>query len=269
MSSHDRLDGQVALVTGATSGIGRACAFVLAEAGAAVVVNHLPRSRSTALDMVREIEAKGGRAAAVAADVSVEAEVEALVAGAIEAFGDLHVMVCNAGIQDDAPLLEMTLEQWNRVLAINLTGFFLCARAAARHFVARGRRPESRAVGKLILMSSVHDAIPWAGHANYAAAKGGVALLGKTLAQELAPSGIRVNMVSPGAVRTPINRAVWEDEAAMGRLLQLIPYGRIGEPEDVARVVAWLASDDSDYVAGATVYCDGGMMLYPAFADNG
>lgn len=267
--SRIRLDGQVAVVTGASSGIGRSCALALAQAGAAVAVNHLPRSATQAAAAVREIEAKGGRAAAIPADASVEVEVEALVRRTVETFGDLHIMVCNAGIQDDAAFLDMTLEQWSRVIAVNLTGYFLCTRAAARHFVRRGRRADSPACGKLVLMSSVHDTIPWAGHANYAASKGGVVLLGKTLAQELAPKKIRVNMVSPGAVRTPINRAAWETEAARGRLLELIPYGRLGEPEDIARVVVWLASDESDYVTGETIVCDGGMTLYPGFADNG
>ena len=269
MQSRLRLDGQAAIVTGANSGIGRACALALAQSGAAVAVNHLPRSAAQAAEVVREIEGQGGRAVAIAADVSVEAEVDALVQGAVEAFGDLDIMVCNAGIQDDAAFLDMTIEQWSRVLAVNLTGYFLCARAATRRFVARDLRAGSLALGKLVLMSSVHDTIPWAGHVNYAASKGGVMLLGKTLAQELAPRKIRVNMVSPGAIRTPINRAAWETEAALARLSPLIPYGRIGEPADVARVVVWLCSDESDYVTGETVVCDGGMTLYPGFADNG
>lgn len=269
MRSAIRLDGQVAIVTGASSGIGRASALALGQAGAAVVVNHLPRSADEAAEVVREIEAAGGKAIAAAGDVSVEAEVDGLVREALERFGDLHVMVSNAGIQDDASFLEMSLEQWNRVMAVNLTGGFLCARAAARHFVRRGPVPGSPALGKLVLMSSVHDTIPWAGHANYAASKGGLMLLGKTLAQELAPRKIRVNLVSPGAIRTPINHGAWASDRSLDRLLKLIPYGRIGEPADIARIVVWLASDESDYVTGETIVCDGGMTLYPGFADNG
>jgi len=269
MTATIRLDGRAAIVTGASSGIGRACALALATAGASVAVNHLPRSRRAAEAAVDAIAAAGGRAVAVAADVSEESQVEALFRRTVEAFGDVDIVVCNAGVQDDAPSVDMTLAQWSRVLAVNLTGPFLCARAAARHFLARGPIAASPALGKIVLMSSVHDVIPWAGHANYAASKGGLAMLGRTLAQELAPRRIRVNLVSPGAVRTPINRAAWADDAALGRLLELIPYGRIGEPHDVARAVVWLASDESDYVVGATVVCDGGMTLYPGFADNG
>lgn len=189
---------------------------------------------------------------------------------AVAAFGTVHILVCNARLQRDAPIEEMRLADWNRVLAVNLTGQFLCSREAVREFRRRGMQPElSQALGKLICMSSVHEVIPWAGHANYAASKGGVALLMRTLAQELAPRGIRVNAIAPGAIRTPINRPAWETPEALERLLQLIPYRRIGEPEDIARAAAWLASDASDYVNGATLFVDGGMTLYPGFEGNG
>lgn len=265
-----KLDGQIALVTGATSGIGRGCALAFARAGASVVINHISAAAEAADTLVKEIEAGGGKAAAFAADVSDEGEVEKMFAGAVEKFGTVHILVNNAGIQLDSPFTEMTLAQWKRVLDVNLTGQFLCARAAIREFLRRGMQPDvSRALGKIICMSSVHQAIPWAGHANYAASKGGVTLLMETLAQEFAGKKIRVNSVAPGAIRTPINRAAWETEQALEDLEKLIPYGRIGEAEDVANAVLWLASDHSDYINGTTLFIDGGMMLYPGFRGHG
>jgi glucose 1-dehydrogenase len=263
--------GQYALVTGAASGIGRACALALAEAGAGVAVNHLPRSADKARKVVREIEARGGRAIAAAADVRRADEVERMFSEVLERFGALHILVNNAGVQDDAPFQQMSLEQWNKVLDTDLTGQFLCAQQAVRLFELREGRDfqNGSALGKIICMSSVHQAIPWAGHVNYAAAKGGVRLLMETMAQELAPKKIRVNAVAPGAICTDINRPVWENEEKRHQLLTLIPYGRIGTPEDVAHAVVWLASDESDYITGTTLTVDGGMMLYPAFRGNG
>ena len=160
--------------------------------------------------------------------------------------------------------------RWERVIGINLTGQFLCSREAVREFLRRGVRPQiSRAAGKIVCVSSVHDAIPWAGHANYAASKGGVAMLMKTMAQELAGRRIRVNSISPGAIKTPINTAAWATPEAEAELLRLIPYGRVGETSDIARAAVWLASDQSDYVNGATIYVDGGMTLYPEFRTGG
>ena len=188
---------------------------------------------------------------------------------AIAAFGTLDIVVANAGLQRDAPFEQLTLAQWSTVINVNLTGQFLCARAAVREFLRRGPRPVSRALGKIICMSSVHEVIPWAGHANYAASKGGVMMLMKTIAQELAPRGIRVNGLAPGATRTPINTAAWSTPEAYDALMRLVPYKRIGEPDDIARAAVWLASDDSDYVNGVTLFVDGGMTLYPEFADGG
>lgn len=264
------LKDQIAIVTGAASGLGRACAVALGRAEAAVVVNHLPGDEETAAEVVREIENDGGRAAAVAADVSDEGQVQAMFAETIARFGTVHVLVNNAGIQSGARFQEMTLEQWRRVLSVNLDGQFLCAREAVREFLRRGPQPEiSAATGKIVCMSSVHQSIPWAFEVNYAASKGGVSLLMQSLAQELAPARIRVNAVAPGAIRTPINRAAWQTPQAMTKLLELIPYGRIGEPPDVASAVVFLASDLSDYVTGTTLYIDGGMALYPGFRGNG
>jgi glucose 1-dehydrogenase len=176
----------------------------------------------------------------------------------------------NAGLQRDARFDEMTLDQWNVVIGVNLTGQFLCAREAVREFKRRGVDPKlSKAAGKIICMSSVHEVIPWGGHANYAASKGGIMQLMKSMAQELAPKKIRVNSIAPGAIKTPINRAAWETPAAEAELLKLIPEGRVGIPEDIARAVVWLASDASDYVTGTTLFVDGGMTLYPGFATGG
>jgi glucose 1-dehydrogenase len=186
------------------------------------------------------------------------------------AWGGIDVLVSNAGIQRDAPVTDMTLQQWNQVIGVNLTGAFLTARAAARAMIRQGVRAAiSRAAGKILFVSSVHEIIPWAGHVNYAASKGGLKLFMQSLAQELAPHRIRVNSVAPGAIMTPINRAAWETEQARASLVKLIPYGRIGAPEDIGRAVAWLASDAADYVFGQTLVVDGGMTLYPEFGHGG
>lgn len=262
------LRDQRALVTGATSGIGRGIAIALARAGATVVVNHRGHPDEGAA-VIAEIESQGGRAIALSADVSKEDQVERMFADAVAQLGSLDILVNNAGLQRDAAFHEMTLEQWRTVIDINLTGQFLCARAAVREFLRRGMDPRSRALGKIICISSVHEVIPWAGHVNYAASKGGVMLMMKSLAQEVAPHRIRVNSISPGAIKTPINRPAWETPEAEKKLLELIPYKRVGDVEDVARAAVWLASDDSDYVTGASLFVDGGMTLYPGFEDNG
>ncbi|NBF39451.1 MAG: glucose 1-dehydrogenase [Spirochaetes bacterium] len=263
------LTGQKAIVTGASSGIGRACAIALAEAGADVAVNYRGGAEKAA-EVVGEIEALGRRGLAVQADVSKEDDVKAMFAEVIDAFGTVDILVNNAGLQQDAPFAEMTLEQWNKVIGVNLTGQFLCTRAAVAEFRRRGIVPEvSCSAGKVICMSSVHEAIPWAGHVNYAASKGGVMLMAKSVAQEVAPDRIRVNSVAPGAIRTPINRDAWETDEAYEKLMRLVPYNRIGEPADIGRTVAWLASDQADYIVGSTIYVDGGMMLYPGFATGG
>lgn len=265
----DALKGQAALVTGANTGIGRAVALALAHAGADVVVNYVSNP-DAALAVVQEIRQYGARAIAVRADVSQEEEVQALFAQAVETFGTLHIVVCNAGLQRDAPFHEMTLAQWNTVIGVNLTGQFLCARSAVQEFKRRGIDLQvSRSAGKIIHMSSVHQQIPWAGHANYAASKGGVMMLMKSLAQEVAPLRIRVNAIAPGAIRTAINQTAWQTPEAYANLMDLVPYKRIGEPEDVGQAAVWLASDASDYVTGTSLFVDGGMSLYPGFAAGG
>ncbi len=263
------LKGQAALVTGGSSGIGKGIALALAEAGADVVVNYAG-SEEKARKVVEELSEHGGRYFSHQADVSKEAQIREMFARIRAELDTLHILVNNAGIQKDAPFDEMTLEQWQAVLSVNLTGQFLCAREAVREFKRRGVVPDvSCAAGKIICISSVHEAIPWACHANYAASKGGVMMLMRSVAQEVAPDRIRVNSIAPGAIQTPLNRQAWGDPEAYERLMRLVPYNRIGQPEDIGRAAAWLASDASDYVTGATLFVDGGMMLYPGFASGG
>ena len=269
MTSTRPLHGQKAIVTGANSGIGRAIALALGAAGADVVVNYRD-GEDAAVEVVRQIAQSGSRALAQRADVSREGEVKDLFQRAIEHFGTVDILVNNAGLQRDAAFEEMTLEQWNAVIGVNLSGQFLCAREAVREFKRRGVvESVSRAAGKIICISSVHEVIPWAGHVNYAASKGGVMLMMKSLAQEVAPHRIRVNSISPGAIRTPINKSAWSTPEAYAALMRLVPYKRIGEPEDVGRAAVFLASDDSDYITGTSMYVDGGMTLYPEFASGG
>jgi glucose 1-dehydrogenase len=263
------LAGQRALVTGANSGIGQAVALTLAQAGADVVVNYVVNDEA-AEAVTAEAEKSGVRALAHKADVSQEDQVQGMFARMIKELGTIDILVSNAGIQRDAPLEEMTLHQWRQVLDVNLTGQFLCAREAVKEFKRRGVVPSvSCAAGKIICMSSVHEVIPWAGHVNYAASKGGIELMMKSIAQETAPYRIRVNSIGPGAIRTPINRPAWETPQAYEKLMTLVPYRRIGEPEDIGRLAAWLASDQADYITGTTIFIDGGMTLYPGFATGG
>lgn len=267
--AHPLLKGQKALVTGANSGIGKATAIGLGRVGADVVVNYVA-GRDAAEEVVREIEEFGVRAYAHEADVSQEDQVVDMVSRMVKEFGTIDVMVANAGLQRDAAITDMSMDQWQKVLDVNLTGQFLCAREATKEFMRRGVVPEvSRSAGKIVCMSSVHQIIPWAGHVNYASSKGGVQMLMTTLAQELAPHRIRVNAVAPGAIRTPINRSAWDTPEAEAELLQLIPYRRVGDPDDIANAVAVLASDLFDYVVGTTLYVDGGMTLFPGFATGG
>ncbi len=269
LAAQKMLAGQKALVTGANSGIGRGVAIALGQAGADVVVNYV--GDDAAAEAVEdEIRRSGVNAFAHKADVSSEDQVAEMFKRAVQQLGTIDILVNNAGLQRDAAFRDMTLAQWNTVLNVNLTGQFLCAREAIREFLRRGVVPSvSCAAGKIICMSSVHQEIPWAGHANYATSKGGIKMMMESLAQEVAPHRIRVNGIAPGAIRTPINTAAWQTQEAYDRLMTLVPYGRIGEPEDIARAAVWLASDHSDYVVGTTLFVDGGMTLYPGFATGG
>lgn len=264
-----KLTGQIALVTGGSSGIGEGVAKALGEAGASVVVNYISNP-DAAQAVVETIRGYGSDALAIQADVSSEEQVQAMFRQAIEHFGTIDILVSNAGLQRDARFEEMTLEQWNTVMNVNLTGQFLCAREAIREFLRRGPRPDvSLATGKIICMSSVHESIPWAGHVNYASSKGALRMFMQSLAQEYGDRRIRVNNICPGAIQTPINRPAWETPQALNALMALIPYNRIGQPEDVGKLAVFLASDDSDYISGASIYIDGGMSTLESFVDGG
>ena len=263
------LKGQKALVTGASSGIGKAVALGLGKAGASVLINYVADD-GTVAQMIKEIESYGGQAMGFQADVSKEDQVKAMYEAMFKKLGTIDILVNNAGIQKDSPFDQMTLAQWQAVIDVNLTGQFLCAREAVKEFKRRGVvESVSCAAGKIICMSSVHEVIPWGGHVNYASSKGGVMQLMKSIAQEMAPYRIRVNSIGPGAIKTPINHSAWATPQAEKELLTLIPYQRVGEPDDIARVAVWLASDYSDYITGQTIFADGGMTLYPGFATGG
>lgn len=263
------LAGQVAIVTGASSGLGRSIASHMALEGAKVAVGYYG-SDEQAKDVVANIEEAGGTAMLAKADVSKPEEVAGMFQKVIAEFGRLDILMSNAGIQLDAPFTEMEVNQWQKVIDVNLTGGFLCAKEAVKQYMAQEYNQEiSCSRGKIIFMSSVHEFIPWAGHVNYAASKGGLMLLMKSLAQELADDKIRVNSIAPGAIKTAINKEVWGDPEKKEELLKLIPYERLGNPRDVSRAAVWLASDESDYVNGTSLVIDGGMSLYPGFIGNG
>jgi len=253
------LQGKRALVTGASSGIGKATALRLAAEGASVCVNHYSDGeRADADAVVAAVRAQGRDAFAQQADVASEPAVVAMVRAAVERFGGLDVLVNNAGIEKQAPLTEMSLDLWNAVLTTNLTGTFLCIREAAKVMVGQGG-------GVIVNMSSVHEFIPWPGFAHYCASKGGMKLLMQTAARELAPSGVRVLNIAPGAIATPINASVLDDPEAKHAVEEEIPLGRFGRPEEIAAAVAWAASNEAGYATGTTLIIDGGMSTYPRF----
>ncbi len=264
-----KLSGQTAVVTGASSGIGKACALALGEAGANVVVNY-HKDATEADEVVKAIRDMGSLAIAVQADVSSEEDVIEMFKKTYAEFDTVDILINNAGLQQDAPFEEMTLKQWQTVIDVNLTGQFLCAREAIKEFLRRGIVPErSVACGKIICMSSVHELIPWAGHVNYASSKGAIKMFMQSLAQEYGSKKIRVNSICPGAIKTPINKEAWSTKESYESLLTLIPYNRIGTPDDVGKLAVFLCSDDSDYITGASIFIDGGMSVFEGFADNG
>lgn len=269
MNTNSKLKGQCALITGANSGIGMAVAIAMGNEGADVVVNYITHPEA-AEEVVQTIKKNGGDAIAIKADVSKEDEVMSMFKQMFDKYGTIDILVNNAGLQRDSSFVDMSLADWQLVINVNLTGQFLCAREAVKEFLRRGVVAErSAAAGKIICMSSVHEVIPWAGHVNYAASKGGINMMMKSMAQELAPKKIRINSIGPGAIQTPINKPAWETPEALQKLLTLIPYQRIGQPEDIGKVAVWLASDEADYITGTTIFADGGMLLYPGFSTNG
>lgn len=266
---NERLAGQTALITGSDSGIGRGIALAMAREGANIVINYA-HNETAAHEVEQLIGQMGQKSLVVQADVSQEEAVQAMFKQAVDTFGTIDILVANSGLQQDSPFESMTLAQWQKVIDVNLTGQFLCTREAIREFIRRGPKPDvSVALGKIICMSSVHEVIPWGGHANYAASKGGVELMMKSIAQEFGPRKIRINSIGPGAIKTPINHDAWATPEAEQQLLKLIPYKRVGETSDIGAVAAWLASDEADYIHGTTIFVDGGMTLYPGFEDNG
>jgi glucose 1-dehydrogenase len=252
------LAGRRALVTGATTGIGRGTAFELAAHGAAVAINYRGKE-DEAREMATAIEGAGGRAIAVQMDITKEDEVTRGFGEAREAFGGLDLVVNNAGVEAPFELVDMSLEEWNRVIEVNLTGVFLASREAARIMRA------DDVTGTIVMVSSVHERIPWKKFSHYCASKGGVKLFAQSIALELAPHGIRVVSVAPGAIETPINHDVLNDPEQKREVLEEIPLGRWGRVDDVAKAIAWVASEQAGYVTGTTLFVDGGMTLYPKF----
>lgn len=265
------LRNQVALVTGASSGIGSGIAKSLASAGATVIVNHSSeRSAEEAKAVLKEITDAGGKGITYQCDVSKEDQVVKMFRDVVAEYQTVDILINNAGIQKDAKFTEMTMDQWNAVIGVNLTGQFLCAREAIKEFLRRGiDTSRSIACGKIIHISSVHEIIPWAGHANYASSKGAVRMLMQTLAQEYGADKIRVNSICPGAIQTPINKNAWDTPEALNSLLTLIPYNRIGQPQDIGNLAAFLASDLADYITGTSIFVDGGMTTFESFSTGG
>lgn len=248
-----RLEGKVALVTGAGSGIGKAIAERLAAEGARVVINYHPGGQHGGEEVAQEFHKRGWRAIALAANVDVRSEVEGMFQRVLSEFGRLDIAVNNAGIEIKRPFVEVPDEEWHRVMGVNLYGAFVVSQLAARQMIRQGGG------GKLLFVSSVHEDIPFVGYTSYCASKGAIRMMMRNLAMELAPHKINVNNIAPGAIATPINAAVLQDPQARKYALEEIPWGRFGAPEEVASVAAFLASAESDYVTGSTYFVDGGL----------
>lgn len=252
------LKGKVVAITGASSGLGKAMALRFGQEQAKVVINYFNNEKD-AQGVKEEIQKAGGEAVAVQGDVTKEEDVKNIVQTAVREFGTLDIMINNAGMENPVPSHEMPLNDWNKVISTNLTGAFLGSREAIKYYV------ENNIKGNVINMSSVHEMIPWPLFVHYAASKGGIKLMTETLALEYAPKGIRVNNIGPGAINTPINAEKFADPVQKKDVESMIPMGYIGEPEEIAAVAVWLASKESSYVTGITLFADGGMTKYPSF----
>ncbi|MGY0401899.1 glucose-1-dehydrogenase [Carnobacterium jeotgali] len=255
---YNDLKGKVAVVTGGSKGIGNAIARRLSEEKMKVVINY-HSDKKGAEETVADLKKIGGEAVAVQADVSSEEGIQALLDAAVSNFGELDLWINNAGMENQVPTHELTLDDWNKVIDVNLTGVFLGSKAALNHFLEHDKK------GNIINLSSVHERIPWPTFAHYSASKAGVKGFNETIALEYAHKGIRVNSIAPGAINTPINAEKFEDEKQKAATLKMIPLDYIGKPEEVAAAATWLASDESSYVTGITLFVDGGMSLYPSF----
>ncbi|WHY70798.1 glucose-1-dehydrogenase [Fictibacillus enclensis] len=253
------LEGKVVVITGSTTGIGKACAQRFAKEKAKVVINYLSDKGKELEELLQELRDLGGEAIGVQADVTKEEDVKRMIQETVKTFGTLDVFINNAGIENEVPSHELSLDDWNKVISTNLTGQFLGCREAIDYFLKHNIQ------GNIINMSSVHEIIPWPHFVHYAASKGGVKLMTQTLAMEYAPKKIRVNAIGPGAINTPINAEKFADPGKKADVEKLIPMGYIGEPEEIASVAVWLASKESKYVTGHTLVADGGMTLYPSF----
>ncbi|MEF3353236.1 glucose-1-dehydrogenase [Paenibacillus sp. GYB006] len=255
---YKELEGKTVIITGASTGLGKAMALRFGREKANVVINYHSKEENVK-EIIQEIVQNGGRAISQKGDVSKEEDIKALIQSAHESFGSVDIWVNNAGIENEVPSEEMTLENWKEVIDVNLTGTFLGCREAISYML------DHQIKGKIINISSVHEQIPWPHFVHYATSKGGVKLMTETLALEFAPKGIRINNIAPGAIETPINAVKFADPKSRAAVQDLIPIGYIGKPEEIASVAAWLASDESSYVTGTTIFADGGMTKYPSF----